>query len=76
MKKIKNTFKTQMEKKINVTKFKILDSKLHGGATQKIVEMISKSERGIAIAEFWGPNKRKECTILIKKSLKNMMRNL
>ena len=68
MEKIKNTFKTRMEKEINVTKFKILDSKLHGGATQIIVEIISKAERGIAIAEFWGPNKRKECTILIKKS--------
>ena len=40
MKKIKNTLKTRMEKEINVTKFKILDSKLHGGATKIIVEII------------------------------------
>ena len=68
MNKIKNTLKKGMEKQVNGTNFKIVDTKLHGGATQLIVQMISKAERGIAIAEFWGPNKRKECTILVKKS--------
>ena len=68
MEKIKCTLKRGSLKEINGLKFKISDVKLHGGATQVTVEMFVNEERGIAIAELWGPNKRKECTILIKKS--------
>ena len=66
--KCKSTLKKSIEKEINETKFKVLDHKLHGGATQVTIEMSDKEGRGNAIADFWGPNKKKECTIMIKKS--------
>ena len=33
-----------------------------------LIELSDKDGRGNAIVDFWGPNKKKECTILIKKS--------
>ena len=68
MNKIKSILKKSTQKEINNIKFKIQDTKIHGGATQIIVQMELNAERGIAIAECWGPNKKKECTILVKKS--------
>ena len=68
MEKIKTVCKKGVEKDIGNIKFKILDSKMHGGATQVTVEITKSEGRGNAIIDFWGPNKRKECTIFIKKS--------
>ena len=66
--KIKQILKKGTEKEINSVKFIVLDVKLVGGATQTVIQMIDKDGRGNAIADLWGPNKRKECTILLKKS--------
>ena len=68
MNKIKTNLKKGVEKRINGIVFKILDAKVHGGATQITAEMTDSDGRGIAIADLWGPNKRKECTIMVKKS--------
>ena len=65
--KTKTYFKKGIEKDIIGTKFKILDTRMLGGATQNIVEMYDNDERGIEIADFWRPNKNKVCTVLIKK---------
>ena len=66
--KIKNEMKKGTEKEMDNVKFKVLDNRIVGGATQVMIEMNDKEGRGNAIADFWGPNKRKECTIMIKKS--------
>ena len=68
MEKTKATLKKGIEKEINYIKFKVLDAKTLGGATQVTVEMSDNEGRGNAIIDFWGPNKNKQCTILIKKS--------
>ena len=68
MEKIKSTLKKGSQKEIKGLKFKIMDAKLQGGAIQVTVQMDLNVEKGIAIAELWGPNKKKECTILVKKS--------
>ena len=60
--------KKSQEKEINNTKFKVLDNRLVGGATQVVIEISDKEGRGNGIVDFWGPNKRKECTVLVKKS--------
>ena len=49
-------------------KFKVLDSRKQGGATQITIEVSDSEGRGNAIVDFWGPNKRKECTVLVKKT--------
>ena len=67
MNKIKSLLKKGSERQIDDTIFKILDVKIHGGATQILAQMTDSAERGNAVADLWGPNKRKECTILIKK---------
>ena len=66
--KSKTLLKKGIEKEINNIKFKVLDNRVIGGATQVTVEMTDKEGRGNGIIDFWGPNKRKECTVLIKKS--------
>ena len=66
--KIKISLKKCIEKEKNGIKFRVLDSKKIGGATQVTIEISDKEGRGNAIADFWGPNKKKECTILLKKS--------
>ena len=67
MEKTKTVLKKGIEKEIDETKFKVLDHKMHGGAKQVTIEISDKEGRGNAIVDFWGPNKKKECTILIKK---------
>ena len=69
MEKIKSVLKKGTTKeKIGDIKIEVLDAKPLGGALQVTVAMTNKKERGIALIDFWGPNKRKECTIMIKKS--------
>ena len=67
-----NKAKTLLKRKSNLkfgsTKFNINDNRIVGGATQVVVEIEDKEGRGNAIVDFWGPNKRKECTVLVKKS--------
>ena len=67
-----NKAKTLLKRKDNVeigrTKFNIKDNRIVGGATQVVIEIVDKEGRGNAIVELWGPNKRKECTVLVKKS--------
>ena len=53
---------------IGTTKFNIKDNRKVGGATQVVIEIIDKEGKGNVIVDFWGPNKRKECTVLVKKS--------
>ena len=60
--------KHAQEREINNTKFTVLDNRPVGGATQVIIEISDKEGRGNGMVDFWGPNKRKECTVLIKKS--------
>ena len=66
--KSKITLKKGIEKEINNIEFKVLDNRAIGGATQVTVEMTDKEGRGNSIIDFWGPNKRKECTVMVKKS--------
>ena len=68
MEKIKSVLKKGTTKEIGDIKIDVLDAKPLGGALQVTVAMTNKKERGIALVDFWGPNKRKECTIMIKKS--------
>ena len=68
MEKVKAEFKKGIEKDIGGVKFKVLDKKIVGGATQAIIEINDKEGRENAVTDFWGPNKTKGCTILIKKS--------
>ena len=67
VKKAKTLLKRRNDVKIGNTKFNILDNRIIGGATQVIIEIVDKEGRGNAIVDFWGPNKRKECTVLVKK---------
>ena len=66
--KAKATLKKGIENEANGKKFKILDQRKTGGATQITIEISDNEGRGNAIIDFWGPNKKKECTVLIKKS--------
>ena len=66
--KIKSVLKKGTTKEIGNIKIDVLDSKPLGGALQVTIKMSNKKESGIALIDFWGPNKRKECTIMIKKS--------
>ena len=69
VKKSKSILKKHpQERVINNTNFTVLDNRPVGGATQVIIEISDKEGRGNGIVDFWGPNKRKECTVLIKKS--------
>ena len=68
MEKIKSILKKGTTKEIGDIKIDVLDAKPLGGALQVTIAMTNKKERGIALVDFWGPNKRKECTIMIKKS--------
>ena len=67
-----NKAKTLLKRKSNLkfgsTKFNINDNRIVGGATQVVIEIEDKEGRGNANVDFWGPNKRKECTVLVKKS--------
>ena len=56
-------------KQLAKTEFKILDNNKFGGATQIEINVSDNEGRGSAIVDFWGPNKKKECTVLIKKSM-------
>ena len=67
MEKVKAELKKGLEKDVDDVKFKVFDKRQVGGATQVIIEINDKEGRGNAVTDFWGPNKRKECTILIKK---------
>ena len=63
------TFAVEKSKaEYNDIKFKVLDARKVGGANQITIEMADSDGRGNAIVDFWGPNKRKECTVMIKKS--------
>ena len=66
--KAKNALKKGSDNEIGTIKFKVLDSKKIGGPTQITVEVADNEGRGISIVDFWGPNKRKECTVMIKKT--------
>ena len=66
--KIRTFLKKGSEYEIGNIKFKVLDSKKIGGSTQVTVEVTDNEGRGISVVDFWGPNKRKECTIMIKKT--------
>ena len=66
--KAKNALKKGSDNEIGNIKFKVLDSKKIGGSTQITVEVADNEGRGISIVDFWGPNKRKECTVMIKKT--------
>ena len=69
MEKTRSYLKKGIEKEVNnKMKFKILDSRKVGGSTQVTVEISENENRGIGIVDFWGPNKKKECTVLVKKS--------
>ena len=67
MEKVKSSFKKGVMKQLGKTEFKILDNKKFGGATQIEINVSDNEGRGSAIVDFWGPNKKKECTVLIKK---------
>ena len=67
MEKIKSVLKKGRTKEIGDKKIDVLDAKPLGGALQVTIKMTNKKERGIALIDLWGPNKRKECTIMIKK---------
>ena len=66
--KSKATLKKGVENEVSGIKFKVLDLRKLGGATQVTLEMSDNEGRGNAIIDFWGPNKKKECTVLVKKS--------
>ena len=68
VKKVKNPLKKGVMKQLGKTEFKILDNKKIGGATQIEINVSDNEGRGSAIVDFCGPNKKKECTVLIKKS--------
>ena len=72
--KTKVALKKGIEREIDETKFRVLDHKIHGIATQVTIEISDKEGRGNAFVDFWGPNKKKECTILIKKSREHQER--
>ena len=66
---IKNVLKKGKKTEINETKFRVLDmKKLQGGASETTIEVTEEESRGNAVVNFWGPNKKKECTTMIKKS--------
>ena len=56
--KTKSALKKGKEKEHNDIKFKVLDVRRNGGATQETIETSNDGERGNAIIDFWGPNKR------------------
>ena len=58
MEKIKSILKKGTTKEIGDIKIEVLDAKPLGGALQVTVAMTNKKERGIALIDFWGPNKR------------------
>ena len=66
--KAKTVLNKGSENEIGKIKFKVLDSKKIGASNQVTVEVADSEGRGISIVDFWGPNKRKECTIMIKKT--------
>ena len=60
MEKAKSILKKGTEKEINgKKKFKVLDSRKQGGATQIAIEVSDSEGRGNAIVDFWGPKRGK-----------------
>ena len=66
--KCKGDLKKENECEYEGFKYNVLDVKKNGGATQIMIEISSGDGRGNAVVDFWGPNNRKECTVMVKKS--------
>ena len=76
MEKTKATLKKGIEKEINDIKFKVLDAKTLGGATQVAVEMSDNEGRGNAIIDFWSPTKANNAQSLLNRNVYNTYSNV
>ena len=68
---VKLTMKKGIQKQISKINFKILDCRTVKNGSEIDIELIKNKERGIAILKIFGPNKQKECTLMISKSKKH-----
>ena len=65
---IRTIMKKGVQKRMENLQFRILDCRK---ASELDVEISKGKERGIAVLKIFGPNSRKECTLMINKSRKH-----
>ena len=57
----------------NLRNLRNLDSRKGQNGAELDVEMLDKKDRGQAVLKIFGPNSRKECTLMINKSKSKML---
>ena len=68
---IKIKLKKGVEFVIDDLKIKILDCRNGPNGAEIDIEIVDKKDRGQAVLKIFGPNSRKECTLMINKSKKH-----
>ena len=68
---IKIKLKKGVEFVIDDLKIKILDRRNGQNGAEIDIEIVDKKDRGQAVLKIFGPNSRKECTLMINKSKKH-----
>ena len=68
---IKIKLKKGVKFEIENLEIQILDSRKGQNGAELDVEMLDKKDRGQAVLKLFGPNSRKECTLMINKSKKH-----
>ena len=65
------TLKKGVQKQMKKLQFKILNARKSKNGTDMDVELTRDTDRGIAVLKVFGPNTRKECTLMIDKAKKH-----
>ena len=65
---VKDIMKKGVENETGNFKFKALDARINGAATEVEVEIIQNGNRGVANLKFYGPNDKKDNVVMVTKN--------
>ena len=65
---LRKMMKKGVTAEVNGIEFKVLDTRKNGGGLDVEIELADKNSRGIAVLQLFGPNKKKENVVMVRKS--------